>query len=72
MKAIRAHQTQFAPDNIFSLVDEKVAEKLLCCEYFRLVSPTFSGNLENDLFADIAVSKNGKQSNKDIKNEVFI
>lgn len=72
MKAIRAHRTQFAPDNIFSLIDEKIAEKFLCREYFRLVSPTFSGNLENDLFADIDVSKNGRQGNEEIQNEVFI
>jgi len=72
MKAIKAHQTQFAPDNIFSLADEETAQKFLCREYFRLVSPMFSGDLENDLFADTNVSNNGKWSNKEIQNEVFI
>ncbi len=72
MKAIRAHQTQFAPDNIFSLVNEETAERFLCREYFRLVSPMFSGDLENDLFADTDVSRSGEQSNKEIQNEVFI
>ncbi len=72
MKAIKAHRTQFAPDNIFSLVGEENARKFLSREYFRLVSPAFSGNLENDLFADTNVSNNEKRSNKEIQNEVFI
>lgn len=72
MKAIKAHQTQFAPDNIFSLVGDETARKFLSREYFRLVSPAFSGNLEDDLFADTNVSSNGKLSNKEIQNEVFI
>ena len=73
MKAIKAHQTQFAPDNIFSLVGDETARKFLSREYFRLVSPAFSGNLEDDLFADIDfVSNTGKLSYKEIQNEVFI
>jgi LmbE family N-acetylglucosaminyl deacetylase len=58
MKAIKSHQTQLAPDNIFSLISEENAQRFLSREYFRLVSPESSGKLENDLFVDITASTN--------------
>lgn len=61
LRAIKAHETQFAPDNIFSLVNEETAERFLSREYFRLVNRvTVSADLENDLFAGIGTSNNGK------------
>ncbi len=59
LKAIKAHATQFAPDNIFSLADGETAERFLSREYFRLVNrATVSPDLENDLFAGIGGESN--------------
>ncbi|HXG83409.1 MAG TPA: PIG-L family deacetylase [Pyrinomonadaceae bacterium] len=61
LKAIKAHETQFAPDNIFSLVNEETAGRFLSREYFRLVNRAIvPADLENDLFAGIIISNNGK------------
>jgi len=62
MRAIRAHRTQFAPDNIFSLIDDEMAKRFLSREYFRLIEPNeVSKNLEIDLFASIkAVAADSK------------
>jgi LmbE family N-acetylglucosaminyl deacetylase len=54
MRAIRAHKTQFAPDNLFSLIDHATARKFLSCEYFRLVNLPRGETTEIDLFAGIA------------------
>ena len=63
MQAIRSHQTQFAPDNVFSLLDDEAAKLFLSREYFRLAHPAnFSKDLEVDLFAEIE-NANGKALN---------
>ncbi len=62
MRAIRSHKTQFAPDNIFSLIDDEAAQLFLSREYFRLAQPAAdSKELESDLFAGINGANNGSQ-----------
>jgi len=64
MRALRAHQTQFAPDNIFSLVDDETAKRFLSREYFRLIEPAaVSKNLEIDLFAPVETADDHKTIN---------
>jgi LmbE family N-acetylglucosaminyl deacetylase len=56
LKAIKAHETQFAPNNVFALAGGENAERFLSHEYFRLVNrTTLMTDLENDLFADISI-----------------
>ncbi len=53
MNAIRAHQTQFAANNIFSLINEEDARHFLSREFFRLAKPEAAfGDLKTGLFAE--------------------
>lgn len=62
MQAIRSHKTQFAPNNIFSLIDDEAASLFLSREYFRLVQPAaVSKELERDLFEGLKSANNGAQ-----------
>ena len=54
LQALRCHRTQLEADNVFSLIDDHTALRLLSTEYFRLVEPeTAYAILEEDLFDNL-------------------
>lgn len=54
MRAIRAHRTQLAADNIFALIGNQIARRFLAKEYFRLIGDEkIEPILEDDLFNGI-------------------
>ena len=54
LRALRCHRTQLEADNVFSVIDDHTARRILSTEYFRLVEPqTICEILEEDLFDNL-------------------
>ncbi len=70
IQAIQSHQTQLCRQNIFSLVNEENAARLLSKEYFRRVFPINPlDKIENDLFE--TVSADNREKNESETNSLF-
>ena len=50
LQALRCHRTQLVANNVFALIDEKLATRLWAYEHFRLIQPDATTTDENDLF----------------------